>query len=68
MLLLREKFLKKSCVMPSLPAIKPIDPPSRPGPGGWNIWVAASQGDIPRVTVFPNFKLIPTCRNSSTQD
>jgi hypothetical protein len=37
--------------MPSLPAIKPIDPPPRPGPGGWNIWVAASQGDIPRVTV-----------------
>jgi hypothetical protein len=37
--------------MPSPPAIKPIDPPPRPGPGGWNIWIAASQGDIPRVTV-----------------
>ena len=42
---------RKTDLMPSLPAIKPVDPPPRPGPGGWNIWVAASQGDIPRVTV-----------------
>ena len=44
----------REATMPSLPAIKPIDPPPRPGPGGWNIWVAASQGDIPRVTVHPS--------------
>ena len=37
--------------MPSLPAIKPTDPPTRQGPGGSNIWVAASHGDIARVTV-----------------
>ena len=43
--------------MPFLPAINPIDPPPRPGPGGWNIWVAASQGDIPRVTVRSPSKL-----------
>ena len=38
--------------MPSLPSIGAVDPRRRLGPEGWNIWVAASHGDISRVTVL----------------